>query len=101
MHVLFSRDFDPAQLRAVPADDLASVGHALAIMDALAVAVDVGYVDVSFISRAMGRSYSSAIESAKPYLEHLARVRGYQPYSYAIALAGILGRMSRGEAATR
>ncbi|GIJ79812.1 hypothetical protein SAMN05443287_102613 [Micromonospora phaseoli] len=63
------------------------VGVTLATLNAIAIACEGGYVDVAMVEKSMGRSYSSTVMAAKPYLDHVEGQRGYRPYPYAERLA--------------
>jgi hypothetical protein len=83
------------EVAALDARELNSVGYTLAVMNSIAIACDGRYVDTKLVDRSMGRSYSRAMIAAKPYIDHLATVRGYRPYPFAESLASRLQRGGR------
>lgn len=75
------------QTASLDAEERRTIGFTLATMNALAIACEGGYVRRDLLERSMGRSYVSAVHAAKPYIDHLERVRGFRPYGYAERLA--------------
>lgn len=69
---------------------LRSVGHAMAIMNSIAIAWTGKFVDPSLLEMSMGRSFASAVTAAKPYIDHVEQKRGFRPYPYAERLAAEL-----------
>ena len=78
------------EVAALGREALTCIGYSLAIMNSIAIACEGGYVDRRLIVRSMGRSFTRAVTAAKPYFDHVERVRGYRPYPFAELLAARL-----------
>lgn len=81
------KDRSSDEIPMLDQDVLRSAGYSLAIMNAIAIACEGRYVDQDLVARSMGRSFAAAIESAKPYIDYLEKVRGFRPYPFAERLA--------------
>jgi hypothetical protein len=71
---------------------LGEAGHALAVMNAIAIACEGNYVDRVLVAQSMGRSFSSAVTAAQPYIDYVEQIRGFRPYPFAERLAARLSR---------
>ncbi|MGW0520007.1 DUF4760 domain-containing protein [Crossiella sp. NPDC003009] len=78
------------QLAELDRATLDRVGYTLAVLNSIAIACAGGYVDRKLVRRSMGRSYTSAVAAAQPYLDRVQAQRGYRPYPFAEALAAEL-----------
>ena len=90
LHTLVS-DLSIGEVAQLATADLSRVGYALAVMNSIAIACEAGYVERDLISRSMGRSFITAIQAARPYIDYLAERQGFRPYPYAEKLAAELG----------
>jgi hypothetical protein len=79
-----------SELAALSREILTCIGYSLAVMNSIAIACEGGYVDRQLIVRSMGRSFTLAVTAAKPYFDHVERVRGHRPYPFAERLAARL-----------
>ncbi|GLW29815.1 DUF4760 domain-containing protein [Actinoplanes regularis] len=73
----------PEEMRGLSADDRASVGYTLAVMNSIAIACEARYVDLDVVDRSMGRSFRATMRAATPFIDHLEERRGFRPYGYA------------------
>ncbi|MFC5061958.1 DUF4760 domain-containing protein [Actinomycetospora atypica] len=79
--------------KATLSDEMRSnMTYALAVMNSVAVSCDTGFVDQKLIARTMGRSFVSAVDGARWFIDESEQVRGYRPYGYAEQLADQLRR---------
>jgi hypothetical protein len=81
------KGLDHSEIAGLDSSVLSSVGHTLAVMNAIGIACQGGYVDASLVANGMGRSFAHAIEAARPYIDHVESIRGYRPYPFAERLA--------------
>jgi hypothetical protein len=89
-----------ADLAQLPEEVRAAIGYTLAVMNSIAIACEARYVDIAAIERSMGRSYSSTVNAAGPYIDYIERNRGFRPYLYAERLAAVIGNSARSPAPT-
>jgi hypothetical protein len=75
------------EVARLDAADLSRAGYALAVMNSIAIACEAGYVERDLLARSMGRSFTTAVGAAQPYIDHLQQVRGFRPYPFAENLA--------------
>ncbi|MEW1779421.1 hypothetical protein [Streptomyces sp. NPDC086777] len=71
------------EIAALSEDVASRIGHALAVMNSIAIACEGRYVDTDMVARSMGRSYSGAMAAAVPYIDHVEQQRGFRPYPFA------------------
>ena len=74
-------------IAASDAEDLSTVGYALAVMNTIAICSEGGYIDERLLAQSMGRSFASAVSAARPYIDYVESVRGFRPYPFAERLA--------------
>ena len=87
----------PSEMPNLDPDELRKAGYALAIMNAIAIGCEGGYVDRRMVAQSMGRSYIAAIASAKPYIDYLETVRGFRPYPFGRAPGNSHGRSTKSQ----
>ena len=85
----------PEEIAGLDQADLDSVGYTLAVMNSVAIACEGGYVDYSLIKNNMGRSFATATNAARAYIDRVETIRGYRPYPAAERLADRLAASLR------
>jgi hypothetical protein len=90
-----------AEIAALTDDIRGQIGSTLAVMNSIAIACEAGYVDRDVVMVSMGESYAGVMRSARPYVDHAARVNGYRPYGYAERLAAYIDASLGGAPARR
>ncbi|WP_143050952.1 DUF4760 domain-containing protein [Amycolatopsis pretoriensis] len=68
------------------------ISTALAVMNSIAIAAEAGYVDRKLVAQSMGRSFTAAVHTARPYVDHLESLRGFRPFPFAERLANQLNK---------
>lgn len=80
-------DPETGDLKEIDRSTKSSIGYTLAVLNSIAIACEGRYVDQALVEKNMGRSFTSTVHAARPFIDSVEQERVYRPYPAAERLA--------------